>query len=211
MTHQSQWPPSSGLRTVNVPQDAIILTSTGSARIAAPAKDAFDTLLKVDEYSQWNNFCPRVTIHKQPNGEKDGQLHNGTLFTLHVIMDEKKPKSDTPTQLLVTDISTPDSPSEYVSKDLRDDDESFTSDLSSVYRISWKCEGGFASRGLKTERFHEVIVLSPNECEVRTWECQGGMLAHTVKWFYKQTLMKKFQLWCDDLKKVCEGRAQSSK
>ena len=210
MASQRSWPPSSGLTTVNVPREAAVLTTSASVRVSAPANVVFDAVLKAAEYGQWNTFAPKVVIHNQPNGEEDGQLHAGTLFTLHVVMDEKKPQSFTPTQLIVTDISTPEHPSDYVAKDLRERNDSFTADLKSVYSIGWKCEGGFASKGLRTERFHEVVSLGPNECEVRTWECQGGVLAYTVRWLYKKTLEGKFQLWCNDLKKFCETKAHDS-
>lgn len=210
MASQASWPPASGLTAVNVPREAAVITTAASARIAAPAGLVFQTLLKVGDYGEWNSFCPNVTIHSQGNEEDDGQLHKATMFTFHVIMDGKKPKSATPTQLIVTDISTPEHPSDYIEADVLEREESFTTDLSRVYRISWKCEGGFASKGLKTERFHEVIALGPNECEVRTWENQAGVLAYTVRWLYKKTLEVKFQLWCDDLKQFCERKMADS-
>ena len=125
-------------------------------------------------------------------------------------MDASKPSSETPTQLLVTDISTPSKPSTYIPTEVLAKEDTYTSDLQKVYRFSWKVHGGFASRGLKAERFHEVIVLGENECEVRTWENQGGMLAHAVKWMYQKTIPQKFALWCEDLKKVCEEKAKES-
>lgn len=204
----TSWPPANGLTTINVSREAATLTTAASARIEAPASSVFDTLLDVKNYSKWNSFCPKVTIHRQPDDENDQRLHAGTLFTLHVIMNSQKPQSETPTKLLVTDVSTPDHPSGYIESRMLENEDSFTADLRSVYRISWKCEGGFASKGLKTERFHEIISLSPNGCEVRTWENQGGVLAHTVRWMYKKTLEEKFQLWCDDLKKFCEANAK---
>lgn len=202
------WPPKNGPTSPSVPRDAAVLTTLASIRIAAPAASVFKAVLDVDNYPQWNTFVPRVTIHSQPSEIDDKTLHKGTLFTFHVVMDEKKPNNETATQLLVTDVSTPDSPSDYLAADLLEDD-TFTADLSTVYRISWRCEGGFASKGLKTERFHEVIALGPNECEVRTWENQAGVLAYTVRWFFQKTLNRKFQLWCDDLKKFCEGKSNA--
>ena len=119
-------------------------------------------------------------------------------------MDSAKPTSYTPTDLRVTDISTPDRPSSYITNDLMDSDCGFSSDLSKVYRIAWTTEGGFVARGLKTERFHEIIVLGDEQCEVRTWECQGGILARTVKWIYQKTLKEKFADWCEDLRRETE-------
>lgn len=123
-----------------------------------------------------------------------------------VIMDAKKPEKTTDTGLQVTDISTPEKPTEYVSKDVLEEDDSFTADLSKVYRVAWTTHGGFVARGLKSERFHEVIVTGENECEVRTWEVMGGILAYTVKWMFQSTLQEKFALWTSDLKKWSEKR-----
>lgn len=129
---------------------------------------------------------------------------------LHPLMDLAKPTKDTPTQLRITDLSTPEAPdNSYVGDELLSD-PSFTSNTSKVYRIAWKGEGSFMNRGLQSERFHEIIVLGDNECEVRTWEVMGGTLAYAVKWTYKKNLESKFVLWCDDLKKVCEEKAKAS-
>jgi len=123
-------------------------------------------------------------------------------------MDTNKPNKETPTQLRVSDVSTPEEPSTYLEEHGIQDDPSFTADSGKVYRISWKSEGGFVSRGLRTERFHEIIVLGEEECEVRTWEIMGGILAYTVKWMFKETLMKWFGVWCEDLKKEAEKQWQ---
>lgn len=131
-------------------------------------------------------------------------LEVGTSLTFHVIMDTKKPEKETPTQLRVSDISTPEKRSEYLVSAGMQDDASFTSDLATVYRIAWRSEGGFVARGLRTERFHEVIVRGDEECEVRTWEVMGGFLAHTVSWLYKNSLKKWFGIWCEELKKEGE-------
>lgn len=211
MANQSTppWPPAAGLTTPNVPLRDAVLTTSASARINAPAALVFETVRDVTNYGEWNNFCPKVTIHSQPDDlPASAKLHTGTLFTLHVVMDSNKPTKETQIQLRVTDISTPSDTSSYIPTSVLEGDETYTTDLSKVYRISWKAEGGFVTRGLRTERFHEIIVLGENECEVRTWENQGGLLARSVRWLYKQTLMEKFQLWCDDLKKYCEDKVK---
>ena len=201
----SVWPPKT-LTSQNVLAKDAILSTSASIRINAPAKQVFAAICNVGDYSHWNSFCPEVSIQSQPHGApEDAVLRIGTAFTFHVVMDANKPRSYTPTQLKVTDISTPDEPSGYIPSDTLSNEDSYTTDLQAVYRISWKCEGGFVAKGLRTERFHEVIILDNESCEVRTWENQGGMLAHTVKWMYKKTLDEKFQLWCDDLKKYCEN------
>lgn len=206
----SSWPPAAGLSTANVPLKEAVLTTSASLRINAPAAAVFDAVCDVGRYGEWNTFCPKVTIHEQPNDAEDSsKLHIGTLFTFHVVMDSNKPTKATDTSLIITDISTPAHPSSYIPISVLESDQTYTADLSTVYRISWRVEGSFVSRGLRTERFHEVITLGENECEVRTWENQGGLLARTVRWLYKQTLDEKFLLWCTDLKKHCEQTPQS--
>lgn len=138
------WPPSNGLRTVNVSRQEVVLTSSGSTRINAPAALVFATLLNVGEYGKWNTWVPKVTIEAQPCENLDvsqaNKLHLGTNFTFLVIMDSSKPDKETPTQLKVTDISTPDNQSGYISKEALEREASFTADLSKVYRVAWKCE-----------------------------------------------------------------------
>ena len=121
-------------------------------------------------------------------------------------MDPKKPKSESATKLRITDISTPEKQSSYVPKEtLEDPNAGYESDLSKVYRVAWKGEGGYQARGLRTERFHEVVVLGENECEVKTWELMGGLIAKTVKWWYGKLLQERFVDWVSELKGFCEG------
>ncbi|KAK4894726.1 hypothetical protein LTR27_007114 [Elasticomyces elasticus] len=200
MASSTTWPPQAGLSTVNVPRKDGILPVYASIRINAPASDVFAALLNVSDYGKWNTFCPEVKIQ----GQDAQKLQPDTPFTFYVVMNSSKPDSKTETGLRVSDMSTPSSPSSYVPQSSLETDGSWTADLQKVYRVAWKSEGGFVAKGLRSERFHEVIVLGENECEVRTWEVMGGVLAHTVKWMYKQTLMDKFELWCKDLKKYCE-------
>jgi Polyketide cyclase / dehydrase and lipid transport len=204
------WPPTDGLSTIAVPRADAILTTSASCRVNAPASVVFDAVRDVGQYSSWNTFVPQVTIHSQPDGvPSDSQiLQLGTSFTFHVIMDASKPKKETPTQLRITDVSTPENPSTYISQDVLDKDSSYCDDLKKVYRIGWSTEGGFVARGLRTERFHEIIVINDNECEVRTWENQGNLLARTVKWLFQKVLVEKFQGWCDELKKYCEDKVK---
>ncbi|KAK3075483.1 hypothetical protein LTR53_001191 [Teratosphaeriaceae sp. CCFEE 6253] len=191
------WPPATGLSTPSVPRPDVVLPLHASTLIHAPADRVFAAVLRVADYNLWNTFCPRVD-------SPSATLSNGDSFTFHVIMNSSKPGSLTATGLKVTDVSTPEQISGYIPRETLSGDGSFTADLGKVYRVAWASEGGFVSRGLRSERFHEVIVSGKNECEVRTWECMGGPLAYTVKWLYKQTLLDKFQLWCEDLKKYCE-------
>jgi uncharacterized protein YndB with AHSA1/START domain len=208
----SDWPPPSGLSTPIVSRNDAILTSAASMTIAAPANLVFSLLLATADYPKWNSWVPRVSIQMQPDqvSKESTDLAVGTSFTFHVVMDESKPNKVYDTALRVTDISTPEEHSSYIPKTDLEGDSSYTSDLSKVYRVAWKVDGGWLSSGMKSERFHEVIVLSENECEMRTWEIMGGILARTVKWTMEKTLEKKFSIWCRDVKKAAESRQSSS-
>jgi hypothetical protein len=206
MNNSSTWPPPNGLGSPTVPRDESVFVSAASIVINAPASVVFDVVCNTSAYPQWNEYVPSVEIHEG----KSSILEKGTSFTYNVVMDLAKPSKITPTQLRVTDVSTPEHPSDYISSETLADDPSYTSDLSTLYRISWKSEGGFVSMGLKTERFHEIIARGENECEVRTWEVFGGLLAYTVKFLFKKRLSEWFMGWCKALKKGSEEKAAAT-
>jgi hypothetical protein len=202
----STWPPPSGLATPTTPRASAVLTLAASTRISAPAATVFAIVCDTAKYPEWNTFIPKVTILSQPEGTdaESKVLELNTKFVFHAVMDLKKPGKDTPTQLRITDFSTPEKPyNEYLGDLIKD--ESFTEDTSIVYRIAWKGEGSYLVMGLQTERFHEVIIRGEEECEVRTWEVMSGPVAYTVKWMFKANLQSKFELWVEDLKKRAEG------
>lgn len=168
---KTDWPPSKGLSTPTVPRSSAVFQLPASIRVNAPASRVFDHLLNVAEWPKWNTFVPSVKILEQPDKSGDqSRLRNGTVFIEYVVMDSSKPDKTTETGLVISDLSTPQHPSEYIDAKTREEDPSYTADLTKVYRIAWKSQGGFVARGLRTERFHEIIVLGENECEVRTWE-----------------------------------------
>ena len=209
------WPPKEGVSTPTVSAAESVLALTGSAQINAPASFVFDILLDTATYPEWCSFVPRVVIDKQPSianhdpsmeaTSKPAVLKPGTKFTFYAVMGDRGSKQ-TPTHLIISDLSTPSVPSSYISQSHLEATSVFTADLSSVYRVAWKGDKvDFFAKGLNTERFHEVIVRDQERCEVRTWEVMGGVLAHTVKWIYSKTLERKFNEWCTELKAFSEG------
>lgn len=209
------WPPEEGVSTPTVSVQERVFAVTGSAQINAPASFVFDILLDTSTYSQWCTFIPRVIVDAQPsNGtqhvgsadDKSPVLKLGTKFTFLAVMGNAGSKQ-TPTHLFISDMSTPSTPSSYVPPATLEASPVYTADLSTVYRVAWRGDKiDFFAKGLDTERFHEVIVTGQEQCEVRTWEVMGGVLAHTVKWLYRKTLNKKFDEWCAELKMFSERR-----
>jgi hypothetical protein len=136
------WPPATGLTTVIVPAKSAVLTVYSSCKIKAPASLVFDVLRDTTGYPDWCTFVPRVTITSQPSSvpADSKMLHNATHFTFHVAMSSGGPNDKKPhdTKLLVSDLSTPASPSAYISQNTLETEPTFTSDLSRVYRIAWK-------------------------------------------------------------------------
>lgn len=213
---ESAWPPTNGVSTPTVSVQESVFATTGSAQISAPASLVFDILLDTSTYSEWCTFVPRVVIDEQPttliqpsgnNPEsKSAVLALGTKFTFFAVMGSPGSKQ-TPTHLIISDLSTPSAPSSYIPSAILEASPVYTADLSKVYRVAWKGDKvDFFAKGLNTERFHEVIVKGQDECEVRTWEVMGGVLAHAVNFMYKKTLSKKFQEWCVELKSFSESK-----
>ncbi|MDI1488947.1 MAG: hypothetical protein OHK93_008224 [Ramalina farinacea] len=206
------WPPSNGLTTKIVPRKSAVFSMYGSTTIAAPGPLIWSVLRDVSNYPKWNTFCPSATIHEQKKSdvsESERQsLHLATQFTLGVVMNAAKPNKKTDTPCRVTDVSTPEEQSAYFPAETLESEGAFSADLGKTWRIAWTAEGNFVARGLRTERFSEIIDVGDGKCVYRTWECQGGVLARTVKWLYEKTLKEKFQLWCDDLKRECERQVQ---
>jgi hypothetical protein len=212
MSDNMAWPPSSGLTTQIVPRKDAILQLYYSTTVRAPAPLVFDAILNVAEYPLWNTWVPSVRIHTSPTSSgpdldptDSSYMRIGSTMTFDVVMDANKPNNSRPTPLKVVDICTPSEPTSYLSPAMLED-PTFTADLSKVYRVSWTGNGGMYAMGLNLERFHEVIITGENECEVRSWEVMSGLLARVVKLTYQDTLMRKVQLWCEDLKKRCEKK-----
>lgn len=198
------WPPTTGLTSKIVPRQDAVLTLSHSTLVQAPASLVFDTVLRAANYPKWNTWVPAAHIFSQPEPtDALDCMRIGSTMQFDVVMNADKPNSITKTPLKVVDICTPSAPTSYLSPDLLAD-PTFTEDLSKVFRVSWTGNGGMYAVGMKLERFHEVIIRSENECEIRTWEIMGGMLARVVKMMYEGTLNAKLSLWCSDLKQHCE-------
>ncbi|CAA9957847.1 hypothetical protein PTMSG1_01427 [Pyrenophora teres f. maculata] len=208
MSDTEAWPPAEGLTTKIVPRKDAIVQLPYSTKIHAPAALVFDTVLNIGDYPKWNTWIPSGRILTQPASaaasDNSSRMHIGSTMVFNVVMNASKPNSITETQLKVVDISTPSSPTTYLEPGLLAD-PSFTADLTKVYRVSWTGHGAMASWGvLRLERFHEVIVRGEGECEVRTWELMGGVMARVVKGLLEGTLREKVGVWCADLKAYCE-------
>ncbi|KAJ4992992.1 O-methyltransferase [Stagonosporopsis vannaccii] len=212
---EGAWPPKEGVSTPTVSVEEGVFAITGSVQISAPAPLVFDLLLDTSTYPEWCTFVPKVVIDEQPSSpaqsssneadSKFAKLRVGTKFTFFAVMGSPGSKQ-TPTHLIISDISTPSAPSSYIPSATLEGSPVYTADLSKVYRVAWKGDKvDFFAKGLNTERFHEVIIRDQDQCEVRTWEVMGGVLAHAVKYMYKKTLSRKFQEWCEELKGVSEN------
>lgn len=210
MSHAKSWPPPEGLTSKIVPRKDAVLQLSYSTNVHAPAPLVLDTILHVAQYPKWNTWVPSARIVTQPLSSEPAfdpndfsHMRIGSIMQFDVVMDANKPNKITQTPLKVVDISTPSAPTSYLSPELLDD-PTFTADISKVYRVSWTGDGGLYSYGMKLERFHEIIVVGENDCEVRTWEIMSGILSRVVKLMYEDTLKEKVRQWCEDLKKRCE-------
>lgn len=182
---------SNNLPVPSIPSSRVVFYVHAVTTIAAPSSAVFSTLLNTATWPEWNTFCNSVTIRSQPSAPSDGSsdavFRKNTKFTLHVTMDPKKPTKKTHVVGVVTELDA-DGPAK---------------------RVLWAMDpqaAGLISWGLRTERVHEIKDIGDGKCEVRTWECQAGPLAYTVKYMYGERLQQAFETWLEDLKEYAENK-----
>ena len=198
------WPPAIGITTIHVPRLQAIVSLHSSIAIAAPAPVVWSTILNTTAYAEWSSFQPSLTILSQPKGfERDHDLLNlGTEFKATTDVAGTNIER---TQV-VSDVSTPDHPSNYVSLRLLKYDGTFFPNLQHVYRIAWVTrEAGMSDRQFKSERFSEVIDLGDKRSVYRTWEAESGERAELVKRTILQGLEEGFETMGSELKARAEG------
>lgn len=209
------WPPKE-ITTPTVSAQNGVLSVTGSALINAPASFVFDILLDTSTYPEWCTLVPKITVTEQPAsaarpassqlGDISPIIQQGTKLTLHAVMGSPGSKQ-TPSHMIVSDVSTPSSPSSYIPSAILDAFPVYTADLSRVYRVAWTGDKiDFTGRNMNVERFNEVIVRGEEQCEIHSWEVMGGVLAYAVRWLYQKTLNRKFDEWCTGLKAHAERK-----
>ena len=133
------WPPPNGLTSIHVPRLSALQTFSTQITISAPAPLVFDVIRNVSAYRSWSTLIASGSIISQPPHLSDNDtdptlLHNGTHFNLTVTADPTHPVT---VPQIVSDISTPNRPSNYVSKELLESDGSFYPDVGKVWRVAW--------------------------------------------------------------------------
>ena len=197
------WPPAGGLSTVLVPRAATTFSVFASVTFHAPACIIFDNLRNTSSYPEWNTFTPSATIDFPHNPVHPDFLTTGDTFTFVVILDPAVPQNTTQSPEKVFDISTPKSPSSYVSPALLKDG-SFYPDLTKVYRASWGDNNPATQGGLLvTERFSEVIEVGKKKSVYHTWENFGGPMSASLQQI-QATLQARFEDYASDLKAYSE-------
>ncbi|KAL8833423.1 MAG: hypothetical protein Q9176_007990 [Flavoplaca citrina] len=171
-----------------------------------------DKLANTTAFPEWNTFNPSATITSQPFNatippEEQDFLNADAKFTYAVVLDPSNVGEDgqpvrTPSMEQVSDLSTPEHPSDYVPRDIVDNDGSFYPDLSMVYRIALITDGDIVAQGLYTERFNEIIDLVEG-CGVLYRQCEP--LTQVIKDVYEGLLQDRFEDWADGLEVESEG------
>ncbi|KAF3051060.1 hypothetical protein E8E11_010454 [Didymella keratinophila] len=209
------WPPKV-ITTPTVSAEHGVVSVTGSGSINAPASFVFSILLDTSTYPEWCTLVPKITVREQSVSTTDPAsagvggvspiIQHGTKLTLHAVMGDPGSK-ESPSHMIVSDVSTPSSPSSYISAATLSASPVYTADLSRVYRVAWKGDKiDFIGKNMNVERFNEVIIKGEDQCEIHSWEVMGGILAHPVKWLYQKTLNRKFDEWCTGLKAYAEKK-----
>ncbi|KAK5942748.1 hypothetical protein PMZ80_005314 [Knufia obscura] len=153
-------------------------------------------------------------------GEPSVRLQIKTKVTFYVRMKPYSPSEYTETNMVVTDVSRPDDPLTEKGTTALTRSKTHNLERSGMYRVIWATDSEGASlfkvgdifRGskmpkylLQGERVHEIEPTGPESCVYRTWECQRGHAAKTVKKKYGEYLQKMFEVWAGGLRDFCEG------
>lgn len=153
-------------------------------------------------------------------GEPSVRLQMRTKMTFFVRMKPSSPSELTETNMVVTDVSRPDDPVLESGTTALTRSKTHNLERSGLYRVVWATDSEGASLFnvsgifsgskmpkylLQGERVHEIEPTGPESCVYRTWECQKGRAAKTVKKKYGEYLQQMFEGWARGLKDFCEG------
>ena len=153
-------------------------------------------------------------------GEPSVRLQIKTKMTFFVRMKPSSPSEFTEVHMVVTDVSRPDDPLSEKGTTALTRSKTHNLERSGKYRVIWANDSDGASffnlpgilKGskmpkylLQAERVHEIEPTGPESCIYRTWECQKGKVAKTVKKRYGDYLQKMFEVWVSGLRDFCEG------
>lgn len=153
-------------------------------------------------------------------GEPSVRLQIKTKVTFYVRMKPYSPSEYTETNMVVTDVSRPDDPLLESGTTALTRSKTHNLERSGMYRVVWgtdsegaslfKVSGIFSGSKmpkylLQGERVHEIEPTGPESCIYRTWECQKGKMAKTVKNKHGDYLQKMFEAWAGGLRDFCEG------
>lgn len=133
-------------------------------------------------------------------GEPSIRLRRGTSMTFHVVLEPSKPNEIRKTELVVSELIKPGDQ---------------LPGQTPVYRIMWESNTGLAFPHslpkylLFCQRVTEIRPIvhgdGKESCEIKTWECQTGLLATFVKRNYGQYLQSMFEQNVHGLRGYCEA------
>ncbi|RMZ85491.1 hypothetical protein DV737_g726, partial [Chaetothyriales sp. CBS 132003] len=156
-------------------------------------------------------------------GEPSVRIQRGTKMTLFCRMHLPKSwRVDREIQVVVTEVSRPDDPSEGDSSDLAATSRlrrsfTHTPNKTGVYRLVWTLHSSYSMSSLSSppkfllqaQRVHEIRPViagdGSEECVYDNWECGRGVLAKAVKTRYEDYLNERFAEWGNGLKAYCEA------
>ncbi|RMZ90623.1 hypothetical protein DV736_g2147, partial [Chaetothyriales sp. CBS 134916] len=168
-------------------------------------------------------------------GEPSVRIQLGTKMTLFCRMHLPKSwQADREIQVVVTEVSRPDNPSEADDSTLATPamlgadpglattarlrkSATHTPNKTGVYRLVWTLRSSYSMSSLSSapkfllqaQRVHEIRPViagdGSEECVYDDWECHRGVLAKGVKTKYEDYLNQRFEEWGNGLKAYCEA------
>ena len=181
----------------------VVTVSYGPTQVAAPASFVFKVLRDISTWHKWNTMVPRCQILSEPGSDtvdSTGRQLPSSLLKEGTLMCMRGSIGSLPFKLtaLINKISPPDDP----------DSPKSNAETSPTFIINW-CKPAPKDDWtplwmLRFERTHEIRSLENDLCEVETWDCQAGIMAHPVKFLLRQKLQQQFKNWIEGLRDFCE-------
>lgn len=161
-----------------------------------PIHDPFEGQRGLSLTSERARRLSMSTIH----GEPSVRLRVGTRMTFQVVLDPSKPGKYRKTEFVVSELIRPgDQPPGQ----------------KPTYCIMWESDTRMTFPQslpkwlLFAQRVTEIRPVvrgdGKEDCEIRTWECQRGLLVRFVKRYYGDHLQRMFEQYVQGLREYCEA------
>lgn len=164
--------------------------------IKAPPKYAYDAIINIHDWRDWNSFIPDVLVTKHPHAHsRTLKMEQGTFMTFTVQLTPTERTQTKTVCLHLEPLKT------------RSDGHKSHASGGNITRIRWTSDNanllmpGFV---LKQERVNEIEETNDGNCKYRSWLTFAGMKSKNLKKKSGEAYQQRIQDFVEDLRERCE-------